>query len=417
MAFPATSRAPLDAAMRRNASDRLRIVVLGYVVRGPIGGMAWHHLQYALGLHRLGHDVLFLEDSDDYESCYDPSTHRVGIDPSYGLTFAAHAFDKLNLNKKWAYYDAHTPRWLGPSADRAIDFCETADALINVSGVNPVRSWHGNIPLRVLIDTDPVFTQVRHLTDAAARRRAIQHNAYFSFGELIGSEQSSVPDDGFPWQPTRQPVVLDAWPEMEPSCGGAYTTVMQWDSYLPVEFQGRRFGMKSESFDLVRDLPKRASAPLEIALGGAQAPRSKLEQFGWRLVDPLAVTRDPWTYQEYLQHSRGELSVAKQGYVASRCGWFSERTACYLASGRPAVVQNTGFSSIFPCGRGIWAFEDAESALEGICHVDADYLAQCRAAREFAVEYFDSRKVLEFLLERAMNATEVVRSCKSAEIA
>ena len=395
--------------MRRDAASRLRIVVLGYIVRGPIGGMAWHHLNYVLGLHRLGHDVLFLEDSDDYASCYDPSTHQMGTDPSYGLRFASQTFGKLDLDDKWGYYDGHTQRWLGPAADRAIAFCESADLLLDVSGVNPTRPWYENISTRVLIDTDPVFTQIRHLTSAAARQRAQQHNAFFTFGEHIGSGQSAAPDDGFAWKPTRQPVVLDAWPVTEPPSGGAYTTVMQWDSYPQLDFHGERFGMKSESFQMVQDLPRQSPAPLEIALGGGTSPRKTLEERGWRLVDPLAVTRNPWTYQEYLQQSRGEFSVAKHGYVAGRSGWFSERTACYLACGRPAVVQDTGFSSIIPCGLGVWAFDNQESALEGIRQIESNYRANCRAARELAIEYFDSRKVLTALLEAVYHAPSTRR--------
>jgi hypothetical protein len=401
--------------LRRNACSRLRVVVLGYVIRGPIGGMAWHHLQYVLGLHRLGYDVLFLEESDEYPSCYDPSTHQVGTDPTYGLCFAQNAFTRLNLGDKWAYYDRHTQRWFGPAANEAISFCQEADVLLNVSGVNPLRSWHDEIPFRVMIDTDPVFTQVRNLVNAAARRRTSQHNSWFSFGELIGTGKNTLPDDGFPWLPTRQPLVLDAWPQMEPRGSTAYTTVMQWDSYPPVQFHERRFGMKSDSFEIVRELPRQSVAPLEIALGGSHAPRRELEHIGWRVVDPLAISRDPWTYQNYLQHSRGELSVAKHGYVAGRCGWFSERTACYLASGRPAIVQDTGFSSLFPCGRGIWAFDDADSALVGITEVESNYRAHCRAAREFAAEYFDSRRVLDFLLERASNLRAADGDCKSTD--
>jgi hypothetical protein len=212
MATSSKGHISLASNRRLDAASRLRIVVLGYIVRGPIGGMAWHHLNYTLGLARLGHEVLFLEDSDDYESCYDPSTHQVGADPTYGLKFAAQAFGRLGLSDKWAYYDAHTRQWLGAAAERAVGFCEQADVLVNVSGVNPVRPWLENIPVRALIDTDPVFTQIRHLTDAAARSRATQHSAFFSFGELIATPQSAIPDDHFPWQPTRQPLVLDAWP-------------------------------------------------------------------------------------------------------------------------------------------------------------------------------------------------------------
>jgi hypothetical protein len=393
-----------------DAMSRLRIVVLGYIVRGPIGGMAWHHLQYVLGLKRLGHEVLFLEESDDYPSCYDPTTHQVGTDPTYGLEFTKQAFDRLGLGAHWAFYDAHRKQWHGPAAGNVDDFCHAADILLNISGVNRLVFSLETIPFRVLVDTDPAFTQIRHLTNETARSRAAQHNTFFSFGESIETGRSTVPNDGFRWQATRQPVVLDAWPTSDGPNDGPFTTVMQWESYPPVEFEGERFGMKSESFNMIRELPARVAAPLEIALGGETAPRSELQQLGWRIVDPLSVTRDPWTYQSYLRLSRGELSVAKHGYVASGSGWFSERTVCYLAMGRPAVIQDTGFSQHIPCGAGVWTFHDAETAAHAIEEVEADYHRQCRLARELAAGYFDSQTVLRSLLERAFSVPSIPRA-------
>jgi hypothetical protein len=386
------------------ASSRLRIVVLGYIIRGPIGGMAWHHLQYVLGLKQLGHEVLFLEECDDYPSCYDPSTHSIGTDPTYGLEFAERAFEKLDLQDCWAYFDAHRKGWNGPASDKALSFCNDAEVLLNVSGVNRIRSWHEKIPVRVLIDTDPIFTQIRHLNDAEACDRAARHNAFFSFGELLESSKRSIPNDGFDWHPTRQPVVLDAWPFSKGQTNRPFTTVMQWESYPAVEWNGHRFGMKSDSFRVLNDLPGRVPSRLEIALGGASAPRQELEQAGWQIVDPLVVACDISSYQEYLRMSRGELSVAKHGYVAAQCGWFSERTACYLATGRPAVVQDTGFSRYLPCGAGLWSFDDASAAIDAIDNINANYDAECRSAVELAAAYFDSRKVLTSLLEQAFTA-------------
>jgi len=164
---------------------KLRIVVLGYVVRGPIGGMAWHHLQYVLGLVRLGHDAWFVEDSDDYPGCYDPARHVVDADPTYGLAFAARAFRRLGLTERWAYHDAHGGGWMGPAADRAPEVCRSADLVLNLSGVNPLRPWLAEVPRRALVDTDPVFTQLRHLHDAGARAGAALHTHFFSFGEGI----------------------------------------------------------------------------------------------------------------------------------------------------------------------------------------------------------------------------------------
>jgi hypothetical protein len=412
--FKPQASAPIRSAAQ-GASSRLRIVVLGYIVRGPIGGMAWHHLQYVLGLKQLGHEVLFLEESDDYPSCYDPSTHSIGTDPTYGLKFAKSAFDKLCLKDGWAYFDAHQGAWSGPASGKALSFCNDADVLLNVSGVNSIRGRYENIPVRVLIDTDPVFSQIRHLNDPETCAKATRHNAFFSFGELLQSSKSAMPNDGFDWHPTRQPVVLDAWPYSKGPRDRPFTTVMQWESYPAVEWNGQRFGMKSDSFSMLKVTPMRVAAPLEIALGGASAPRQELERCGWKIVDPLVVAREIASYQEYLRMSRGELSVAKHGYVASQCGWFSERTACYLATGRPAVVQDTGFSCKLPCGTGLWAFADAVAAIDAIENINANYDAECRRARELAAAYFDSRKVLASLLEQAFtlaqrqNSTAVTR--------
>jgi hypothetical protein len=396
----------------RPPSERLRIVVLGYLVRGPLGGLAWHHLHYVAGLARLGHDVFFLEDSDDYESCYDPERGGMGKDPAYGLRFAADALGRLGLGGRWAYFDAHIGRWHGPGADDMRALCSTADVLMNVSGVNPLRPWSAEIPIRVLIDTDPVFTQVRHLTEPATLHAAKQHTAFCTFGENLPGADSSVPDDGLPWLPTRQPLLLDAWPVTEGIPNGKFTTVMQWDSYPPREYGGRRFGMKSDSFQPYVDLPQRASGPFELALGSASAPRDALRARGWSVVDPLPVTRDPWTYQEYIRSSRAEFSVAKHGYVTSRSGWFSERSACYLAAGRPVITQDTGFSRHIPTGAGLLAFDDVEDALAAVADVNRRYSQHCAAARELAAAYFDSDLVLTRLLEAVSGAS--VRTARSA---
>lgn len=390
---------------RRDAasSSGLRIVVLGYIVRGPLGGLAWHHLQYVLGLARLGHDVYFLEDSDDYPACYNPETDAITIDPSYGLQFAADAFARLGLGERWAYYDAHTARWMGAAAICAPDVCAAADLLLNLSGVNPLRPWLAEIPARAYVDTDPAFTQVRHLTDAASRSLAAQHTSFFTFAENFGQSFCEVPDDGFAWQPTRQPVVLDAWPVTAGKTVGRWTTVMQWDSYRALEYEGKRYGMKSDSFSAYMDLPARAGRVFELALGSASAPRAALESKGWRLVDPRVPTRDPWTYQRYIRESKAEWSVAKQGYAASRSGWFSERSAAYLASGRPVVTQETGFSAWLAAEGGLIAFNTPEEALGGIEEINRRYDFHCRAAREVACEFFDSRKVLSHLVERALD--------------
>jgi hypothetical protein len=377
----------------------VRIVVLGYLVRGPLGGLVWHHLQYAVGLARLGHDVTFVEDSDDHPwSCYDPERHVTDTDPTYGLRFAAPLFERVGLGDGWAYHDAHRSNWLGPAAVGAVEPCERAELVLNLGGVNPVRPWLAGAPARVLVDTDPVFTQIRHLTDGAARARAEQHTAFLSFGENV----ENLPDDGLPWRPTRQPVVLDLWDVTPGPPAGSFTTVMQWESYPPVEHEGRPYGMKSESFAPYVDLPRRTGSRLELALGTPDAPRALLAERGWSLANPLEVARDAWDYQSYIRRSKGEFAVAKHGYVAARCGWFSERSACYLATGRPVVAQDTGFSDRLATGSGLFAFSTPEEAAAALAEVVGDYQVHCRAARSLAEQEFDSATVLAALIEEVL---------------
>jgi hypothetical protein len=380
-------------------SSGLRIVVLGYLIRGPLGGLAWHHLQYVAGLARLGHDVWFVEDSDDYPSCYDPLRDVTDADPAYGLGFAKQAFGAVGLPERWAYNDAHCLGWLGPAGVRAEAICRSADVVLNLSGLNPLRPWVENVPTRVYVDTDPGFTQVRHLLDPGARERAAAHTAFFTFAENVGGS-ALLPEDGFPWQPTRQPVVLDLWPETRPPADGAFTTVMLWDSYPAVEIDGLTLGLKSESFAPFLGLPALAKTPLELALGGATAPRESLSGHGWRVLDSREPTRTLESYQRYLRASRGEFSVAKHGYVVTRSGWFSERSANYLATGRPVVAQDTGFSEVLPVGEGLLAFTSLDEAVDAIADAELRYAVHQRAARSIASAFFGSDHVLADLLER-----------------
>ena len=354
-----------------------------------------------MGLDQLGHDVTYVEDSGDSEwACYDPSTYVSGKDPSYGLGFAQQTFHRTGLGNKWVYYDAHESHWYGPAAGRIMDICRDADLLINISGSNLIRSWLEKVPVRVFVDTDPVFTQIRRISDASAKEFAHQHTHFFSFGENIGRECSAVPGDGFPWQATRQPVVLDAWPVTEGPLDGKFTTIMMWESFPRVDFEGLEYGMKSDTFPPFLDLPSKVASSLELAIGGKDVPKADLRVNGWTVADPLEHTKDPWTYQRYIRNSKAEFSLAKHGYVIAQPGWFSERSAAYLASGRPAIVQETGFSRWLATGAGVLAFQTLEEAVGCIEEVNRNYPSHCEAARKIAEDYFDSQTVLTSLLER-----------------
>jgi hypothetical protein len=379
---------------------KLKIVILGYIVRGPLGGLVWHHLQYVLGLHLLGHEVLFLEDGEDYESCYDPLKNIMTSDPSYGVRFIKNIFNKTNLKDKWAYYDAHTHNWLGKTKLEVEHFCKSADIVLNISGVNPVRDWWINIPIRVFIDTDPAFVQIRHIKNKEAKQLTQAHNVFFSFGENIGQPNCLIPQDGFKWQPTRQPIVLNIWPIINGSATAPWSTVMQWDSYKSEQYEDQIFGMKSMSFEQFFDLPASTEGVLQLAIGSSTAPKHKLKKRGWQIQNSLKVTKTPWTYQSFIQKSKGEWSIAKHGYVVSNSGWFSERSAAYLASSRPVVVQDTGFSSVLPVGEGLFAFKTKDECVEMLKQVSMDYDFHCKKARDLAHDFFNSDKVLNDFLNK-----------------
>lgn len=211
-------------------AGRLRVVVLGMVVRMPFGGLTWHYLQYLVGLERLGHDVYYVEDSCFFESdeegfCWNPSGRDHG-DPSLGLRYTGDVFDRAGFGDRWAYYDGISRRWHGPCADRIEAICASADVVINVSAINPLRPWLREAPARLYVDTDPLFNQIKLLTNPINRHLADQHTGFLSFGESIGSGHSRVPSTGHRWHATRQPIVLDQWPTTVAPEDGRFTSVM-----------------------------------------------------------------------------------------------------------------------------------------------------------------------------------------------
>jgi hypothetical protein len=383
----------------------LRVIVLGSLIREPTGGHAWANLSYVHGLAELGHDVYYIEDSDDYPTCYDSKISAATTDPTCGLRFAANALARLGLGDRWAYYDAHAGEWKGARAHDARALCESADLILSYSGMwgNPLREWLETVPHRATIDGDPGFTQVRNLADPAFRQRCEAYTAFFSVGANMGKPGCTIPADGFPWKVTRLPVSLAAWPYVPGPRNGRYTTVMQWETFpRPIEYRGLRLGNKSESFRPFAELPRRLGPIFEIAVRSRwTSPHATLCQAGWRIADIDRVSRDPWTYQAFIQGSKGELSIAKAGYVGARSGWFSERSAAYLASGRPVLHQDTGFPDWLSCGKGVFAFRSPDDVIDAVSRIDADYDAHCRAARKLAEEFFSASCVLPPLIEAA----------------
>lgn len=385
------------------SQERLRIVVTGYVIRLPLAGNMWCYLQYVAGLAELGHDVFFIEESGSSEfCCYDLDTNASGTDPRSGFRSIDRALKRFRLEEKWAYWDEHSGEWLGPCASKIPEIIGSADLLLRMPAMaDSLQEWFRSIPVRTLIDHDPVFTQVRHLQNTKAMEDAMGYNAYFSFGENLGHGTAAIPDDGIVWQSTRPPVVLDEWRVGDARPSGAFSTILKWEAYARVEHEGISYGMKSQSFEAFQDLPGKTQQVLELAVGGDKTPKRLLEDGGWVIRDPVGLSATLESYQDYIHASKGELSIAKHGYVISRSGWLSERTGNYLAAGKPAIVQDTGLAERLGCEAGLLFFSTEAEALAAIEEVSGNYAKHCRIAREVAEWLFDSRKILDKLINEA----------------
>jgi glycosyltransferase involved in cell wall biosynthesis len=392
--------------------NRLRIVVTGLAATYPFGGVFWDYIQYLLGFHRLGHDVLYLEDTGRW--CYDPAAGTFVEEGAANAEKLARGLRQLDsgLADRWFFRDA-AGRTHGRSWSDAADFCRSADLFLHISASCWMRDEYFEPEVVAFIDSDPIYTQASvpgylagTLDEAAAARIAMlrRHDVFFTFGENIGQPDCLVPTGVFEWIPTRQPVVLDCFdPGRVPVSARRrmLTTVASWEpTEKGPEVAGIAYKGKSAEFERFIDLPKQSPLPLEIALSGP-ASYDRLRAHGWLIRDGYEVSADPWTYRDYLAGSLGEWSVAKNAYVLSRSGWFSCRTACYLALSVPAVVQDTGFSRYIATGNGLFAFDTADEAAEAIARLAAEPERHSIAARAVAEEFFDSNKVLTRLIEQA----------------
>ncbi len=377
----------------------LRIIVAGYMVRFPLGGQVWSHLQYLLGLKQLRHTVFFFEDFGWNDSCYDPRGNRMTDDAGYGVQALAETMRRFGMEGKWVYRDA-AGRSHGMTAHEWGSVVRDADLLINLSGVTWFEGFE-DVPHRVFIDEDPAFTQVRAESDGDFRRLLECHHTLYTYGHNVGRSGCTVPTAGLEWSPFCQPIVLDEWAARIDERASTFTTLMSWNAYGPTAWGGAFLGQKSHEFPRVIDLPGRTRQRLELAVSGADVPVSELQAHGWNIEDPVRESLTIDRYRDYIRRSRGELSVAKQAYVATRSGWFSDRSACYLASARPVILQDTGYATWLPAGEGLVAFRDLEQAVGALELVNGDYVRHCRAARAIAEEFFDARRVLGELLARA----------------
>jgi hypothetical protein len=383
----------------------MRAVVTGMIATYPVGGVAWDYGQYLVALQDLGFEVYYLEDTGG--PTYDPTRRLYGDDCSYGVRFLRKSLEQLSprLTERWHFRDM-SGECYGVSPHKLSEVIGSADLFLNVSGGTLLRDKYMPCPCKVLIDTDPGWNQFVNFPRWDAQPgwqnthgyRA--HDHFFTYAERLGQTDCLLPDMELIWHPTRPPVVLDRW---KPTGDGrTWTTVMTWNNFhKPVEYQGRVYGTKEMEFAKIESMPKKRPAlQFQLASGGSGAPIGEWRDIGWDVVDSHSVSESLDDYRDYIEGSRGELSVAKNLYVATRSGWFSCRSACYLAAGRPAIIQDTGFSDILPTGEGLFAFSYAQGAEDAIAAVESDYARHSRAARELATEHLDARRVVGDMLKR-----------------
>src|SRR5262249_38041898 len=305
---------------------------------------------------------------------------------------------------RWAFRGNYPGgRCYGMGEEAILRLYREADAFLNVTGAQEIREEHLACPRRVYVESDPFASQVKGARGDAGMVAALAaHDTHFSFGENLGQPDCDVPVGRFRWLPTRQPVALDLWPVGE-GRGTAYTTITTWHNKgKDVVYRGDAYyWTKDREFEKFLDLPQRQPGPFELAAGVDDDVRRRLHGHGWRQVHSVEVSADVDRYRNYIRRSRGEFTVARDQYVRPNTGWFSDRSACYLAAGRPVITQETGFSKFLPTGKGLFGFRTMEDILAAVDAVESDYAGTCRAAREIAAEYFGAEKVVGSLLGRA----------------
>jgi hypothetical protein len=366
----------------------------------PLAGIAWQAIHYLLGLRQLGWDPWYVEDSG--ANPYDPRAETVAMECGYNLAYLRRAMERHGFGDRWAYWDAINDVHYGLSREQLRELFAEAAGLINLCGATRLRGEHLACPVRIMIDTDPVYEQIKYAqADPAARAYLDAHTHFFSYGENLGAADCPVPLGGIDWRPTRPPVDLTAWPRAAdaPPCFG---TIGTWENKgKDIEFGGVRYTWsKHVNFLRFLQLPRRRPhACFEVAMQPPDAAvRAAVEGGGWQIVDPRPISADMTRYAAYIAGRRGELTVAKDIYVRPNSGWFSDRSVCFLAAGRPVVTMRTGFAKFYPVGEGLFDYLTEEEALVAIDAIAADYGRHSRAARALAGEYFAADRVLGALL-------------------
>jgi hypothetical protein len=378
-----------------------KILVLHLAGQYPLAGVAFQALHYVVGLQRLGFDAYYIEDSA--APPYNPIVRSVVDDGSYNAAFIQRMMEPFGLGDHWAYWDSIQNRHYGLPFEALHRLFREADALIDVCGGTWLREEHLACPIRIYLETDPARPQIE-LSQGNEKTKAVlsAHTHHFTYAENLGHCDCPLPLAGFDWQATRPPVVLDLWPFRYVPQAVKFTTVATLEHDTDgILFQGERYyWSKHMNFTRFQDIALANSQSYEIAAQADQAAIDRLVAKGWSVIDALDVSLDLPSYQNYIAASRGEFTVAKDVFARTRTGWFSDRSVCYLASGKPVVTLDTGFSKFIPVGHGLFTYNTLDEALEAVREINCDYAGHCRAARKVATEYFSADRVLGKLLRQ-----------------
>src|SRR6266705_614477 len=379
---------------------RKRIVVMGFMGSMPIAGVIWQHIHYIVGLQRLHHDVYYIEDSARLP--YNPETFEVTDEFDYAAKVLDRLAGEFDFENRWAFCARYFPGnpTAGLSLKKIRQLYREADAILNVCGT---QEFNDDLLVsdRILyVESEPGVEQIKIDKGVKSTIEYLRrHRALFTFGENVGTKGFPVPMHGFKWLSTRQPVVTDLWKTKRCHSGAAvFTSVANWatSGLKDISWRGQKY-LWSKSREFLRFIaaPKKAGETFELATNIDQAAtRRKFEENGWRLRCPLQMSVDYWLYRDYIQRSKGEFTVAKDQYVRLNTGWFSDRSACYLAAGRPVITQETGFTKNYGGEAGLIAFKSLGQIVDAVKAINSDYRRHSRAARELALEVFEAKKVL-----------------------
>jgi hypothetical protein len=382
-----------------------KVIVFGILFWYPLAGVTFQFLHYLIGLRRLGYDPFYLEDSGRW--IYDPRLNDLSPDATGNIEAVLPALKQHGFGDRWAFRGNYPDgQCFGMTEPQILQLYRDADAFLNVTGAQEMREEHLACRRRIYVESDPFASQVKAAKGNSGMIAALTaHDTLFTFGENLGAPDCDIPVGNFRWLPTRQPVVLDLWDSPNPpSAEGAYNTITTWhNSGKDIHWRDDTwYWTKDREFEKFVDLPRRRpELRFELAAGVDEKVKRMLNEHGWQQVHSIEMSRDASVYRNYIQSARGEFTVARDQYVRPRTGWFSDRSACYLAAGRPVITQETGFSKFLPTGKGLFGFKTMEDILRAVDAVEADYEGNCRAAGEIAAEYFAAEKVVGSLMQRA----------------